>query len=97
MEVDADTDSFGEVELLQGLSARRRQQLIEQANPVHYRAGEWLFREGDSANCAYIVRSGRIEIVSEGTQRQVLRCPMPSRRSLTRAPPVAPLRSARAA
>ncbi|HME01912.1 MAG TPA: patatin-like phospholipase family protein [Solirubrobacteraceae bacterium] len=73
MDADADTDPFGSVELLQGLSAPRRQRLIEQANRVRYRAGEWLFREGDSADCAYIVQAGRIEIVSEGTQREVLR------------------------
>jgi predicted acylesterase/phospholipase RssA/CRP-like cAMP-binding protein len=70
---DANTDSFGDIELLQGLSVRSKRQLMEQANRIHHQAGEWLFREGDSASSAFIVRSGRIEIVREDTQREVLR------------------------
>jgi CRP-like cAMP-binding protein len=59
--------------LLQGLSARRRQQLIEQAKRVHYRAGEWLFREGDSANCAYMVRPSSARACSIGGQLPKMR------------------------
>ena len=36
------------------------------AKPVHLAAGEWLFHEGDEADCAYIVQSGRVHVVSDG-------------------------------
>ncbi len=36
------------------------------AKPVHLPAGEWLFQEGDQADCAYIVRSGRVQVLSGG-------------------------------
>lgn len=36
-------------------------------------AGEWLFREGDVGDCAYLIESGKVEIFSERTgQRQVI-------------------------
>lgn len=36
------------------------------ASAVHLAPGEWLFHEGDQADCAYIVQSGRMHVVSEG-------------------------------
>lgn len=40
--------------------------LRDQAESVRLKMGEWLFHEGDQADCAYVVRSGRLHVVSEG-------------------------------
>lgn len=40
--------------------------LRARAKPVHLKMGEWLVQEGDRADCAYVVRSGRLEIISDG-------------------------------
>jgi NTE family protein len=73
MRGDSDNPPFARTELLQGLSARSLEGLTERARRLHVRAGEWLFREGESANSAFIVRSGRIEIIAEGPVREVIR------------------------
>jgi len=36
------------------------------AKPVRLATGDWLFHEGDAADCAYIVQSGRVHVVSDG-------------------------------
>lgn len=41
------------------------QRLRDLAKPVHLAAGEWLFHEGDEADCAYVVQSGRVQVVSD--------------------------------
>ncbi len=52
--------------LLHSLPATSVDRLREGARPVQLRAGEWLFHEGDAADCAYLVQSGRIEVVGDG-------------------------------
>lgn len=59
------TDSWGAASLFGGFSGVIGAQLSEQTKRVHLEAGEWLFRQGDAADHAYLVHSGRIEIVSE--------------------------------
>jgi NTE family protein len=39
--------------------------LRDLARSIHLTAGEWLFHEGDPAECAYVVQSGRVEVVSD--------------------------------
>src|SRR5688572_30956567 len=51
--------------LFGGYSAVIGAQLTDQTEMVSLAAGEWLFREGDRADHAYVVHSGRVEIVAE--------------------------------
>lgn len=73
MHGDTDKHSFAGAELLQGLPARSVERLTERASQINVQAGEWLFHEGDSANSAFIVRSGRVEILTEGDALEVIR------------------------
>ena len=59
--------------LFGGFSAVVGAQLTDQTERVSLAAGEWLFREGDRGDHAYLVHSGRIEIVAERPVEVVLR------------------------
>jgi NTE family protein len=48
-------------------------QLSDRTERISLAAGEWLFREGDRADHAYLVHSGRIELVAEHPTEVVLR------------------------
>jgi NTE family protein len=50
-----------------------RAQLENEAEHLRLRAGEWLFREGEPADRAYLVRSGRLEVVVEQPREVVIR------------------------
>jgi NTE family protein len=56
-----------------GLSEQLRAQLTTETTHVALRAGEWLFREGEPADNAYLVRSGRLEVVIEHPSEIVIR------------------------
>ncbi len=59
------TDSWGAASLFGGFSGVIGAQLSDETERIRLGAGEWLFRQGDAADHAYLVHSGRIEIVSE--------------------------------
>jgi len=61
------------VPLLAGLPAELRGQLAAELQIVRVGAGEWVFREGDAAQSAYIVRHGRLEVVAAGPPPVVIR------------------------
>jgi NTE family protein len=61
-----DAGAFSETSLLDSLPAESIGQLRNQAESILLKAGEWLFHEGDEADCAYVVRSGRVQVVSDG-------------------------------
>lgn len=61
-----DPDAFAEASFLAGLPEESLDRLRAQAEAVHLNMGEWLFHEGDQADCAFLVHSGRLEVVSEG-------------------------------
>ena len=68
----------GESEILEaalfgGFSTVIGAQLTDQTERISLDAGEWLFREGDRADHAYLVHSGRVEIVAEHPAEVVLR------------------------
>jgi NTE family protein len=65
-----DPGAFAEASFLAGLPEESRDRLRDHAESVRLKMGEWLFHEGEPADCAYVVRSGRLDIVSEG---QVIR------------------------
>lgn len=64
---------LGEVPLLAGLPEGVREQLAAGTRDASVGAGEWLFREGDAAESAFVVCSGRLEVVSEGPPSLILR------------------------
>ena len=59
--------------LFGGFSTVIGSQLTDQTERVSLAAGEWLFREGDRAEYAYLVHSGRVEIVAEHPAEVILR------------------------
>jgi NTE family protein len=61
-----DTNAFAEASFLGGLPEESLDRLREKAEPVRLRMDEWLFHEGEPADCAYVVRSGRLHVLSEG-------------------------------
>jgi len=60
-----DGDSAAE-SLLAQLPVWTRNTLFGASTSVTLHAGRWLFRAGDPADAMYIVRSGRLEVISEG-------------------------------
>ena len=55
-----------------GLGRAEIKQLSEVLSPRRLAAGEYLFHEGDPADAAYIVRSGRIQITKESADNAEL-------------------------
>jgi NTE family protein len=68
-----DSESWAAVPLFGGFSGVIGAQLNGETERISLAAGEWLFREGDRANHAYVVHSGRVEIVAEHPTEVVLR------------------------
>ncbi|MFL5927717.1 MAG: MFS transporter [Gaiellaceae bacterium] len=58
-------DFLRDVSIFSGLDEAVRAQLAENARPVTVTAGAWLFRQGDEADCLYVVRFGRLDVVLE--------------------------------
>ena len=50
--------------LFADLTPELREQLAEHSQALRLAAGEWLFREGDPGDAMYLVRAGRLEVVS---------------------------------
>lgn len=59
--------------ILASVSDAVRAQLESEAETMRISAGEWLFREGEPADTAYLVRSGRLEVVAEHPREMVIR------------------------
>jgi NTE family protein len=59
--------------LLAGFSGEVGARLTTEPEHLHLAAGEWLFHEGERADSAYLIRSGRVEIVVEHPTEVVLR------------------------
>src|SRR4051794_29631092 len=53
---------FGRTPIFSGLAPRDLTQLAEVAVPRSYLDGEAIFREGDSGDTCYAVRSGRVRV-----------------------------------
>jgi predicted acylesterase/phospholipase RssA/CRP-like cAMP-binding protein len=58
-------ERLSEVAILAGLPAALLDEVAARARTVSVRAGDWIFREGDSANGLFVVLSGRLEVVAE--------------------------------
>lgn len=74
MTVRSIADYLGAHEFFAGLDTASIQQLAGCARNEHVRAGEYLFREGGSAEHFYLVLHGRImlELFSPGTGRHIV-------------------------
>lgn len=55
------------VPLLAEVPDELRAQLADRARGVRVAAGEWLFHEGDAGDSAFVVHTGRLEVVADGT------------------------------
>ncbi len=68
----ADTDEalIADVSIFAELPPAARLEIAEQARIVHVAGGEWLFRQGDSADSMFVVRSGRLDVLLESDDRQ---------------------------
>ncbi|MGB8876432.1 MAG: cyclic nucleotide-binding domain-containing protein [Solirubrobacteraceae bacterium] len=61
-----DAGAFSETSLLERLPVESIGQLRNQAELILLKADEWLFHEGDDADCAYVLRSGRVQVINDG-------------------------------
>ena len=59
--------------LLGGFSGEVGARLTTEPDRIQLAAGEWLYREGEPADCAYIVHTGRVEVVIERPREVVIR------------------------
>lgn len=59
--------------LLGALPTRLQDELLAAAESSRLRAQEWLFRQGEAGDRLYVVRSGRLRVVSEDGGNRVLR------------------------
>jgi predicted acylesterase/phospholipase RssA/CRP-like cAMP-binding protein len=61
------------VPILAGMPDELLERLAGQVNDVHVRAGTWIMRGGESADSMFIVRSGRLEVIEEGSPETLIR------------------------
>ena len=61
------------VPVLSGLPAELRSAIAERATIATLPAGEWLFHQGDAGDVMYVVLSGRVEVVIEQPEVEVVR------------------------
>jgi NTE family protein len=66
-------DFLGRAPIFAGLSAEIREQIARSSRELRLEAGEWLFREGEEGDALFVIRAGRLEIVSsEGDVMRIL-------------------------
>src|SRR5437773_8759225 len=63
---------LGRSSIFSSLSERDLSQLAEVAVPRAYLGGESIFREGDSGDTCYVVRSGRVRVTRRHSDGRVL-------------------------
>ncbi len=61
------------VPILAGLSEELLERLAGDVEEARVLAGEWIMREGEAAESAFIVRSGRVEVIDEGPPEVLIR------------------------
>jgi NTE family protein len=66
-------DFLSAVPILAGLSEDLRAEIASRSKSVEVPAGAWLFRQGDPGGSLYVVRSGRLEVVVEMPESEVVR------------------------
>src|SRR5580698_8942202 len=61
------------VQLLAGLDDELLARIEQQVQSVHVKAGDWVLRRGERADCLYILRSGRVEVIDDGPPEVLVR------------------------
>jgi NTE family protein len=61
------------VPVLAGLSEELLERLADEVDEVRVQAGDWIMREGEAAQGAFIVRSGRVEVIDERPPEALIR------------------------
>jgi predicted acylesterase/phospholipase RssA/CRP-like cAMP-binding protein len=61
------------VPVLAGLSEELLDRLGGEVGERRVKAGEWILREGEAADSAFIVQSGRVEVIDEGPPDALIR------------------------
>jgi NTE family protein len=61
------------VRVLSGLPDELLEHLAGQVEHVEVRAGEWIMRDGDTADSVFIVAGGRLEVIDEGPPERLIR------------------------
>jgi NTE family protein len=69
----ARTEFARSIPILAGLTAELQAEIASRAVWIQVPAGEWLFRQGDPGDSLFAVRTGRLEIVVEEPEQQVVR------------------------
>jgi NTE family protein len=70
---ESTADFLAKVPIFAPLPDGIRETLAARARPIRVRAGQWLFREGDPADSLFVIRAGKLEVVSEGAEERILR------------------------
>src|SRR4051812_13763668 len=67
------SDFLRNVPVLAGLSHELLERLAGEVREVRVRAGDWVLREGEAAESLFIVRGGRLDVLTEGPREAVIR------------------------
>ncbi|MCW5875443.1 MAG: cyclic nucleotide-binding domain-containing protein [Anaerolineales bacterium] len=65
-------DALRQISLFAGLDEKDLQGLADMLSEVRLAAGEMLFREGDAGGEAYVIQSGRLEVLKASAGREML-------------------------
>ena len=65
MDLGQETDLLRKIPMFAKLEASKLKLLAFTSEMVHYTAGETIFCLGDSADCAYIIMQGEVDIIIE--------------------------------
>lgn len=65
--IRTDGDPLGDLPLLAALPAAVRADLAAGADVLDLAGGDWLFQAGDASDGMYLVRTGRLEVVRDGS------------------------------
>ena len=71
-EIDRDAYRLAKVPMFASLDWAQLRLLTMTCEKLDYRAGEWLFREGDTDNALYVVTRGEGEILFAGNESETL-------------------------
>ncbi|MGH3563079.1 MAG: cyclic nucleotide-binding domain-containing protein, partial [Mycobacterium sp.] len=67
-----ETDLLGDLPLFAGLDAAALAELRNRAEQVELEAGSYLFHQGETADALYVVRNGRVQVLQNDHQKEIL-------------------------
>ena len=65
LELSQETDQLRNIPMFAKLDTSKLKLLAFTSEMVHYADGETIFRQGDSADCAYVIMDGGVDVISE--------------------------------